>query len=240
VFFSLGTILIADQLQKNCGAVCLENLARRLDTVVATIGNPSAFYIQFKGLLMEVVVAVQAFANGWTILNFSQPYKDITEIDIIARRSISGIGDVVAYIEVKSDKYLKAEDITRKLSNYADYIKNIGRAIYQGDFHVAVFISYEYLSPATAQHALLDYNKTTPALIIYCVANCNGFGEGIFYILFKNMTPEQAVAIATALGFQIYLGTVPEAGDNPNPDQGYYFTGDPTLVMLLLMTWTMR
>jgi hypothetical protein len=238
LFFILGIDLITAQLQQNCGRECLENLARRLQVVASTIGT-SSFDVQFKGLIMEVAMAVQAFAHGWGILNFSQPYKNITEIDIIAKRFISGIGEVVAYIEVKSDQYLSADKIAEKLSGYADYINNIGRNIYQGDFHVAVFISYEYLSTTTAQNALSKYQGTTPALVIHCVANCNGYGIGIFNIQFKNMTPEQAVAITAALGFQFYSGPVPNEVDDPDQNH-YYFTGDPTLVMLLLIAWTMR
>jgi hypothetical protein len=237
--FRLAVFYIQSQLEKYCGTSCLYDLARRLRSV-AFILNPDAFYSNFKGLLMEITTAAMVAWNGWWLLGFSVDVKT-TEIDIIARTSIPGIGVVIAFIEVKSDKRLNAKQIAEKLSLYSNYIENTGKDQYPywGNFHVAVLISYEAISSTTVQTALNNYQGTTPALVIHCVANCNGYGIGIFNIQFKNMTPEQAVAIAAALGFQFYSGPVPSEVDDPDQNH-YYFTGDPTFVMLLLMAWTMR
>jgi hypothetical protein len=238
--FRLAVFYIQSQLEKYCGTSCLYDLARRLRSV-AFILNPDAFYSNFKGLLMEITTAAMVAWNGWWLLGFSVDVKT-TEIDIIARTSIPGIGVVIAFIEVKSDKRLNAKQIAEKLSLYSNYIENTGKDQYPywGNFHVAVLISYEAISSTTVQTALNKYYQgTTPALVIHCVANCNGYGIGIFNIQFKNMTPEQAVAIAAALGFQFYSGPVPSEVDDPDQNH-YYFTGDPTFVMLLLMAWTTR
>ncbi len=241
IFFPMAVNLIKNDLAKHCGTdECLYNLARRLASV-AFILDPDAFYNHFKGLYMEISMAAQAVMNGWWLLGFSERYDNVTEIDIIARKSIQGIGVVIAFIEVKSEKNLSAKDIQRKLSLYADYIENVGKDLYWGNFHVAVLISYEPTSATTVENALYNYNKTTPALVIYCVANCNGFGVGIFAAQFKNMSPGQAAAIAIALGIAILpsSNSVPTENDDPNSNQ-LYLIGDPILVMLLLMAWTMR
>jgi hypothetical protein len=230
--FVIAVGFITGSLGPNCGDSCLINVAERLRVVAATIGT-SAFHNQFKGLLMEVFVAFDLRVFwGWDLLNFSQPFLSNDgkrhEIDIIAKRFVPGIGEVVAYIEVKSDKSLSAQDILEKLEHYDYYIKNIGEKRYQGDFHVVVLISFEQTSATTVENALDKFDSTTPAIIIYCVSNCNGFGEGTFNVKSKNMTPAQVEALLTWLGF------VPKG-------QGLYTsTLDPVSIKLLLMAWFSR
>jgi hypothetical protein len=227
--FVIAVGFITGSLGPNCGDSCLINVAERLRVVAATIGT-SAFHNQFKGLLMEVFVAFDLRVFwGWDLLNFSQPFLSNDgkrhEIDIIAKRFVPGIGEVVAYIEVKSDKSLSAQDILEKLEHYDYYIKNIGEKRYQGDFHVVVLISFEQTSATTVENALDKFDSTTPAIIIYCVSNCNGFGEGTFNVKSKNMTPAQVEALLTWLGF-VPIG------------QGLYTsTLDPVSIKLLLMAW---
>jgi hypothetical protein len=232
--FAIAVGFITGALSLNCGESCLLNVSSRLRSVVATIGT-TGFYTSFKGLLMEVFVAfdLRVFWN-WELLDFSQRYfkdgEQITEIDIIAKRFVPGIGDVVAYIEVKSDTTLTGPQIAEKLLNYADYIENVGRKRYQGDLHVAVFISFESTSSTSVENALNTFasKSKTPALVIYCVSNCNGFGQGTFEFQFRNMTPEQVAAILTALGFV------------PKGNGQYTFEGDPSMIPLILMAWSMR
>jgi hypothetical protein len=239
ILLTIGVGIITGSLGPGCGDACLMNVRERLRTVATTIGT-SGFDNNFKGLLMEVFVAAYAWVEGWTLLNFSQPYsKDgilKTEIDIIAKRFIPGLGDVVAFIEVKSDTGLSKARIVEKLSNYADYIENVGRYRYPGDFHVAILIQFEQTSGVTVENALSEYPGRTPALVVYCVSRCDGFGakgQSTYEVQFKNMTTAQAIAIVTSLGF-IVVGIRAD---------GYIilaFKGDPTLIPLLLMAWTMR
>jgi|GEM_PF-5107619 len=168
------------------------------------------------------------------------PYRGVTghvtEIDLIIQRPIPGIGEVVAFIEVKSDTGLSAQDILDKLSNYAYYIENMGRFRYPGDFHVAILIQFEQTSDVTVQNALNKYNDKTPAMVIYCVRMCDGFGanaKSSYEVQFRNMTESQAVAILVSLGFVVI-------GVKANGAIILAFRGDPTLLPLLLMVWTMR
>ncbi len=239
ILLTIGVGIITGSLGPSCGDTCLMNVRERLRTVANTIGT-SGFDNNFKGLLMEVFVAAHAWVNGWTLLNFSQPYsKDgilKTEIDIIAKRFVPGLGDVVAFIEVKSDTSLSKDEIVRKLSNYADYINNVGRYRYPGDFHVTILIQFEQTSDVTVQNALNEYKDKTPAMVVYCISRCDGFGakgESTYEIQFRNMTLEQVIAIVTSLGFIV-------TGVRADGVIILAFKGDPTMIRLLLMAWTMR
>ena len=240
MLLTIGVGIITGSLGPNCGDACLMNVRERLLAVAKAIGTSGGFDNAFKGLLMEVFVAAHAWVEGWTLLNFSQPYsKDgilKTEIDIIAKRFIPGLGDVVAFIEVKSDTGLSGDKIVRKLSNYADYINNVGRYRYPGDFHVTILIQFEQTSGVTVQNALNDYKDKTPAMVIYCISMCDGFGangKSSYEVQFRNMTLEQAIAIVTSLGFVII-------GVRSDGAIILAFKGDPSILPLLLMAWTIR
>ncbi|MEM4721879.1 MAG: choice-of-anchor D domain-containing protein, partial [Candidatus Methanomethylicaceae archaeon] len=211
-FALMVTLGLIPALKTGCPNVdiCFENLARRLEQVAATTNNPIAFYNNFKGLLMEVTVAFNiSILHGWRLLNFSENYTGVTEIDIIAEKFIPGVGTVVAFIEVKSDKGLSSGDIAKKLINYDNYVKNVGKQKYPGKDplqtkYVIVFISYEQLSARVVEAALTEFQQdggTTPTLIIYCASGCNGFGQGVFAFDYANIDGLDAAAIMDNLGF---------------------------------------
>ncbi len=220
------TVLVAINSCTRCDIEKVKQHYRdRLDNALRQMeGN---FWAGFNGIMAEVQVASIMYAKGWQIIDFSKPNQEVqqesgglanTEIDIIANKYIEGLGQVVAFVEVKSggipigmpvdEAVDRASRIIDQLNEYAKYAASVkASGLVPADMYPVVLIMGGATNPTVAQGiANVVENQGLPIVVIYCVEACDKPALALFNVAWSSNTTEiEARKIACEL-YLICLG----------------------------------
>lgn len=148
----------------------------------------------------------------WQFYAFNLDVGGGKKIEIIATIQLGGFEKPVTIFANTFDFYGSEatrqniiNTVVNELNAAIDYIK------LQGDnerFNIAVGFVRSQIDDSTAYAIMRQVNdRGVPVLLIYCVANCDS-GTPSYRLVYRNMTEEQARALACALGFSDFCRRV--------------------------------
>jgi hypothetical protein len=189
-----------------------------------------------QGIYNELGTAAHIVRWGWDLIDYSRPVtvgSGSTEIDIIAAKETTGIGTVVAFIEMKSGSIHREQGLINQVARYAEYARQVmsncasgGGCEVKANLYMVVFVFHNYTNPAEANWlASLAVTTGVPFLVIYCVANC--FTPLAQYAIAHNsaLSPSQALAIACDMGY-----CPPMQAEVRDPNTSFFTGIDPIII----------